>query len=86
MATPKHIGIIVAGGMPPPGKLRKSMGSEGGDSEDMDEGETGAGQVAFDDMMSAMDRGDRKAAYRAFMEAVRACAVEGGGESEDFAA
>jgi hypothetical protein len=73
----KKIGILIAGAMPPPGKLKKSMSSSGDEAETSDESDdessSDEGMQAFGDMMDAIKSGDKAAGYDAFMDAMRLC-------------
>jgi hypothetical protein len=82
----KKIGILIAGAMPPPGKLKKSMSSSGDEAETSDESDdessSDEGMQAFGDMMDAMKSGDKSAAYDAFMDAVRLCSIKAKGDED----
>jgi hypothetical protein len=80
----KHIGLIVAEGMPPPGALHKAMMGKGGgsgspsdegesDAEaqgETDSGESGGGADAMASMYKAWKAGDNASAWDAFCDAV----------------
>ena len=88
MDAAKKIGVLVAGEMPPPDKLRspKMDGgdeAEGADEKDAEEKDFAPGMSAFSTMMNAWDKGDKEAAYDAFMDAVRICAAEAPKGSEE---
>lgn len=82
MEKSKNLGIIIADGMPPPNKLKKALTAKEGEEPDMDDyDDEDGGQVAFNQMMGAMDKGDKAAAYDAFMDAVRICSAKAKEES-----
>jgi hypothetical protein len=93
----KHTGLVVALGMPPPNKLKKSMmggaddgkGDEGeSDAEaqdEMDSGKTGGGEMALKDMWTALKTGDTTAAWDAFCDAQKICAATKGKGADEGA-
>src|SRR5712675_267320 len=75
MDNAKHTGLVVALGMPPPDKLKKSMmGKDEGESDaeaknEDDSGKSGGGEMALKAMFDAMKAGDMTAAWDAFSDA-----------------
>lgn len=76
MDNAKHTGLVVALGMPPPGKLKKSMpmGKDEGESDaeaqdEADSGKSGGGEMALKAMWDALKAGDHTAAWDAFCDA-----------------
>lgn len=90
MESAKRVGILVAGEMPPPSKLKKTdVGdeAEAADDKDDEEKDFAPGMSAFTSMMKSWESGDKEAAYDAFMDAVRICSAEDkdkGGGSEGY--
>lgn len=81
MDSAKRVGIVVAGEMPPPSKLRSpkmddSDETEKPDEQDAEEKDFAPGMSAFSTMMKSWESGDKEAAYDAFMDAVRLCSAE----------
>lgn len=79
MDTSKKMGIIIATGMPPPNKLKRSMMGPGSKDEgesdqeaqdETDSGESGGGVDALKSMYDAWKSGDNTAAWDAFCDAV----------------
>lgn len=76
MHSPKKIGLVIAAGLPPPGKLKRAMMAkdEGESSQDAqdesDSGDSGGGVDAISTMRDAMKGGDMTAAWDAFCDAV----------------
>lgn len=74
----KRTGLVVALGMPPPHKLKKTMGPMGDDEgesdqeaqDETDSGEAGGGKMALKTMWDALKAGDETAAWDAFADAV----------------
>lgn len=76
MDNAKHTGLVVALGMPPPGKLKKSMmgGKDEGESDaeaqnEDNSGKSGGGEMALKAMWDALKAGDMTAAWDAFSDA-----------------
>lgn len=73
----KKLGIIIAGGMPPPGKLKRGMADDGADPANAGPDESddaGDGPSALGDVWDALKAGDKAGAWDAFCDAVDMCA------------
>lgn len=84
MDNAKHTGLVVALGMPPPGKLKKAMAKDEGESDaeaqdEADSGDGGGGEMALGTMWDALKSGDKTAAWDAFCDAMQIAK----GKSED---
>jgi hypothetical protein len=87
----KKIGLVIASGLPAPGKMMKRGMSDEGESDsdaasEADSGDEGGGMSALGDMWDALKQGDKTAAWDAFCDAIDIAKNRDKGGSEDSSA
>jgi hypothetical protein len=79
---PKKMAAMAIDVLPPPDRLKRKPPpgamDEGDTDEDTEDSDTKAGEMALQDMKSALDSGDFGAAFKALQTAVEHCNSGGG--------